>query len=84
MKTRCCGNCDFWEPTTVEVVGAQPHNRRAAEERAAQAALCTWDGDEKTIEALLRAPTWAAKALDHGNLTHEDDGENCPAWRFVR
>lgn len=84
MKTRCCGNCDFWEPTTVEAFGAQPHDRRAAEVRASQSALCTWDGDEKFVDVMLRAPLWAAKAVDHGHLTHEDDGENCPAWRFVR
>lgn len=84
MKARCCGNCEFWEPTEVEVHAVQPHHQRSAERHAQQSALCTWDGDEKFIASMLTAPTWMAKAVDHGNLTHEDDGENCPAWRFVR
>lgn len=84
MKARCCGNCDYWEATEIEIVGAPPHVKRAAEEHAAHSANCAWEGDEKLIEVMLKAPLWAAKAVDHGHLTHEDDGENCPAWRFVR
>ncbi len=84
MKDRCCGNCMFWEPTEVYIVPAHGPITSAARDHTGHSQLCTWDGDEGFVAAMLKAPTWMTKRIMGGDLTHEDDGENCPAWRHVR
>lgn len=84
MKTRCCGNCLFWEPTEIIIVPVHGPVTAAAKDRTAHTRICAWDGDEAFVQVMLMAPTWMAKRALAGELTHEDDGEDCPAWRHVR
>ena len=59
-----------------------PHHLREAERRTelmrATNALCTWEPNPFLIGQF---PTWAVKRINHGNLTSEDDGKDCKAYR---
>lgn len=78
-----CPTCRFWKATEMHAAPTTnaPHHIREAERRTelmrATEALCTWEPNQSLLGQF---PTWARKRVNHGNLTNEDEGLNCPAW----
>lgn len=85
-----CSDCAYWKPTEMYVYRphAQPHEKRALEAESemlrATHALCTWPLANQEAAALLKkAPPWVQRSqVAGGSLTSEDDGNDCPCWKY--